>query len=147
MLFRSRASLAPTFAAAVLAALGFVTWFFDPDLARLPFLAAILAGGIPVARKALERARQRSLDMNALMTVAVVGAMAIGEWAEGATTVALFSVAQALEGRSLQRARRAIAGLVALAPEQAVVRRQERDRDSNEPCVARHSRLLRTGNR
>jgi Cd2+/Zn2+-exporting ATPase len=123
----ARASLAPTFAAAVLAALGLGTWFFDPGLARLPFLAAILAGGIPVARKALERARQRSLDMNALMTVAVVGAMAIGEWAEGATTVALFSVAQALEGRSLERARRAIAGLVALAPEQAVVRREERE--------------------
>ena len=122
-----RGTLAPTVAAAVLTAVGLGVWSLDAGLARLPFLAAILAGGVPVARKALERARWRTLDMNALMTIAVLGAMTIGEWAEGATTVALFSLAQALEGRSLERARRAIAGLVALAPEQAVVRRDGRE--------------------
>jgi Cd2+/Zn2+-exporting ATPase len=63
--------------------------------------------------------------MNALMTVAVLGAMAIGEWGEGAATVVLFSVAQLLEARSLERARRAISGLMSLAPETALVRRPE----------------------
>ncbi|HET7293021.1 MAG TPA: cation-translocating P-type ATPase [Vicinamibacteria bacterium] len=121
-----RASLAPTLASAILTGAGFALLLIDAGLARLPFLVAILAGGLPIARRGVERARQRALDMNALMTVAVLGAMAIGEWAEGASTVALFSLAQALEGRSLERARRAIAGLVALSPEQAAVRREGR---------------------
>ena len=86
------------------------------------YLPAILIGGAPVARTGWQRARQGSLDMNALMTVAVMGAMAIGEWGEGASTVVLFSLAQLLEARSLERARRAIGGLMRLAPETALVR-------------------------
>jgi len=136
-----RGRLAPTVAAAVLTGLGLGVWYLDAGLARLPFLAAILVGGAPVARKALERARQRTLDMNALMTIAVLGAMTIGEWAEGATTVALFSLAQALEGRSLERARGAIAGLVALAPEQAIVRREGRE-ERVLPAVVRTGETL-----
>jgi len=87
------------------------------------YLAAILIGGAPIARTGWRRARQGSLDMNVLMTVAVAGAMVIGEWGEGASTVVLFSLAQLLEARSLERARRAISGLMSLAPETALVRR------------------------
>jgi len=115
------APLLPTVVSGALALAGFGVWFVAPHAAWLAFLPAILVGGLPIARKGWARSRQGALDMNALMTVAVAGAMAIGEWAEGATTVALFSLAQALEGRSLERARRAIAGLVALAPDRALV--------------------------
>jgi Cd2+/Zn2+-exporting ATPase len=87
------------------------------------YFAAILVGGAPVARTGWRRLRQGSLDMNALMTVAVTGAMVIGEWGEGASTVVLFSLAQLLEARSLERARRAISGLMSLAPETALVHR------------------------
>ncbi len=117
-------SLVPTVASALLTVTGFGVWFANPERAWIAFLPAIVLGGIPIARKGWTRGRQGSLDMNALMTVAVAGAMAIGEWAEGATTVALFSLAQALESRSLDRARRAIAGLAALAPERALVLRE-----------------------
>ena len=87
------------------------------------YLAAILVGGAPIARTGWRRLRQGSLEMNALMAVAVTGAMVIGEWGEGASTVVLFSLAQLLEARSLERARRAISGLMSLAPETALVRR------------------------
>ena len=87
------------------------------------YLAAIVVGGAAIARTGWQRVRQGNLDMNALMTVAVAGAMVIGEWGEGASTVVLFSLAQLLEARSLERARRAISGLLSLAPETALVRR------------------------
>lgn len=114
---------AGTLVALGLAIAGFAASGLRPGLAPALFAAAILVGGVPVARQGLRQALQRTLGMNALMTVAVLGAMAIGEWAEAATTVVLFSLAQRLETRSLERARRAISGLMSLAPETAWVRR------------------------
>ncbi len=64
-----------------------------------------------------------SLDINVLMLVAVIGAMIIGEWSEGATVTFLFAFAQILEARSMDRARNAIRALMDLTPPEAVVRR------------------------
>jgi Zn2+/Cd2+-exporting ATPase len=89
------------------------------------FVLAVLVGGAPIARKGVLAIRHRALDMNALMTVAVVGAGILGEWGEAASTVVLFSLAQLLESRALDRARRAISGLMRLAPDEALVRRHE----------------------
>ncbi len=80
------------------------------------YAAAIVAGGWLVARRAIVSARARSLDMNVLMTVAVLGAAAIGEWAEGAAVVFLFAVGGMLESRSLARTRRSIRDLMELTP-------------------------------
>jgi Cd2+/Zn2+-exporting ATPase len=112
-----------TLVALALTAAGFLAGWWSPRLAVAFYLPAIVIGGHRVARKGLARARQGALDMNALMTVAVLGAMAIGEWGEGASTVVLFALAQLLEARSLERARRAIGGLMSLAPETAQVSR------------------------
>ena len=116
-----------TLVALALTLAGFGAFFLRPGAAPPLFAAAIAIGGAPIARKGLRLVRQRALDMNALMTIAVLGAMAIGEWAEAATTVVLFSLAQLLEARSLERARRAIGGLLDLAPETALVRRDGRE--------------------
>ena len=84
---------------------------------------AVVAGGATTLRRAIASARQGRLDMFVLMTVAVVGAALIGEWIEAATVVVLFALAQALERRSLDRARHAIRTLVADAPSDVTIRR------------------------
>jgi len=84
---------------------------------------AVAAGGATTLRRAITSARQGRLDMFVLMTVAVAGAALIGEWMEAATVVVLFALAQALERRSLDRARHAIRSLVADAPADVTRRR------------------------
>ena len=88
-----------------------------PEVAA--YLAAVLAGGRFVVVKAWYAARNLRPDMNLLMTVAVLGAMAIGEWFEAATVSFLFALSLAIESWSVGRARRAIAALLDLAPPSA----------------------------
>ena len=117
-------------ASGILIALGFAL-----SLLHLPgpvsislYVAGMLVGGFHIFRKAVFSAKNFTLDMNFLMTVAVVGAAAIGEWLEGATVIFLFSLAQYLEMRSMDRARNAIQSLMKLAPDEALVRRDGKDR-------------------
>lgn len=99
--------------------LGFKTGW-QPDAA---FLIAILAGGALIVPKAFRSIRTFSLDMNVLMTVAVAGAVAIGETAEGAAVVFLFALSELLESWSVGRARQAIQALMQLTPDSALVKR------------------------
>jgi Cd2+/Zn2+-exporting ATPase len=86
------------------------------DVANVLFGLAIVAGVWLVLPKAWGAIRRRQPDMNLLMTVAVVGAVAIGEYFEAAAVAFLFSVSLLLESWSVGRARRAIAALMDLAP-------------------------------
>lgn len=95
----------------------------EPEWLRLgSFGVAILAGGWFIAPKALGAVRRVSLDMNVLMTVAVLGAAAIGEWGEGAAVVFLFALSELLEAFSVARARRAVQALMELSPETALLK-------------------------
>ncbi len=94
-----------------------------PWLAAVLYAATIAVGGHPTARKALRALRRRQVDFNVLMTVAVSGAMALGDWREGAVVAFLYNVAEALETYALDRARGAIRALMDLAPKVARVRR------------------------
>ena len=85
-----------------------------PEIAA--YSAAIVFGGRFVIVKAWYAAKALRPDMNLLMTVAVVGAIAIGEWFEAATVSFLFALSLMLESWSVGRARRAIAALLDLAP-------------------------------
>ncbi len=91
--------------------------------------AAVVVGLWMVVPKALHAARSLRPDMNLLMAVAVFGAMALGDWMEAATVSALFALSLALEGWSAERARRAIAALMNLAPPLARVKSADRGED------------------
>jgi Cd2+/Zn2+-exporting ATPase len=86
------------------------------------FAASLAAGVAATLRKAWSAMRIGALDINVLMIIAAVGAAAIGEWSEAATVVFLFAVAQALEARTLERARSAIRALMDLTPSEALLR-------------------------
>ncbi len=90
---------------------------------EVAFILAIVAGGALVFPGALRSLKTLSLNMNVLMTVAVIGAVAIGEHAEGAAVAFLFSLSELLESWSVGRARRAIQALMQLAPDTALVKR------------------------
>lgn len=100
------------------------------------FLGAIIVGGWKIFWKALIALRNRSLDMNVLMSVAVVGATAIGKWNEGSAVVVLFSFALMLENYSTLRTRRAVQSLLAQSPQRASVVREEKEEEVNAEKVA-----------
>ena len=95
----------------------------SPTAATALYALAIIVGSTLTWRRAAVSLMARTLDMNVLMTVAVTGAAAIGEWGEGAMVIFLFALGGVLESRSLARTRRSIRELMSLAPEQARVRR------------------------
>lgn len=105
--------------------------FFAPD--TLPFkglgmalaAAAIAFSGFSTYRKGLAALRRGQLNMNALMGVAVTGAFLIGQWPEAAMVMALYAIAELIEARSVDRARNAIKGLLALTPETAEIRQSD----------------------
>lgn len=86
------------------------------------FVTAIISGGWFILPKAIRALRRFALDMNVLMTVAVVGAAAIGEWSEGAAVAFLFALSELLESFSVARARKAISSLMKLSPPVALLR-------------------------
>ena len=115
------------------AALGFalgaeVVHFLAPETMPWNVLSMALAGvaialsGFGVYRKGLALLLRGQLSITTLMTVAVTGAFVIGQWAEAAMVMALYSLAEWIEARAVDRARHAIKGLLDLAPPMAEVR-------------------------
>jgi Zn2+/Cd2+-exporting ATPase len=96
---------------------------WSPAAAGTFYLVAAVIGGVFPARRAVAALRTRTIDINVLMVLAVVGALVLGDWAEAASVVFLFSLAQWLEARTLERARQAIRALIDLTPRQVVVKR------------------------
>ncbi len=84
-------------------------------------LISILSGGLTTYKKGWIALKNRNLNINALMSIAVTGAILIGQWPEAAMVMFLFTVAELIEARSLDRARNAISGLMQMTPEQATV--------------------------
>ena len=87
------------------------------------YVAAVVLGGWSNFRKAARALPRGNFNMSVLMSVAVVGAMAIGQYEEGASVAFLFAISEMLEGWTMEKARRSIRDLMDIAPKVAKVRR------------------------
>ena len=88
-------------------------------------IIAVLTCGITTYKKGWIAIRNGNLNINALMSIAVTGALLLGQWPEAAMVMVLFTIAELIEAKSLDRARNAISGLMQLTPELATVQQAD----------------------
>lgn len=88
-------------------------------------LVASLVGGLPILIQAVQALRVRVVSIDLLVTIAILGAFAIGEFEESAVVAFLFLFGALLEQRTLAKTRSAIRGLVDMVPEVALRRNED----------------------
>lgn len=103
-------------------------WFglFERLTERVPFplgAALVLLAGFPVFRNVVRATLKRQITSHTLMTVGVIAALVVGEWATAAVVVFFMRVGDYAEGFTTERSRRALKDLTALAPQTARVER------------------------
>ena len=101
-----------------------LAWTTHADSSPLVIALALLSiatGGWPTLKKGWIALKSFTLNINFLMSLAVFGAIAIGQWPEAAMVIFLFAIAELIEGLSLNRARNAVQSLMQLAPDVATV--------------------------
>jgi Cd2+/Zn2+-exporting ATPase len=107
---------------------GEIGGFFSSPLSLAFYAVAYLLAGVPLLHQSLQQiVKERRFDTDQLMVAAGIGAAILGEFAEGALLLFLFSLGHALENRALNRAREAIHSLAELVPKVASVRRGSRE--------------------
>jgi Cd2+/Zn2+-exporting ATPase len=97
-----------------------LAWTSHTDTSPLVIALALLSiatGGLPTLKKGWIALKTLTLNINFLMSLAVIGAIAIGQWPEAAMVIFLFAVAELIESLSLDRVRNAVHGLLKLAPD------------------------------
>lgn len=103
-------------------AIGFSLSFvkgIPPVLPLSLYILAYIAGGFFTVKEAIENIRGGSFDIDSLMIVAAAGAAILGDWAEGALLLFLFSLGHSLEHYAMSKAQNAISALAKLAPKTA----------------------------
>lgn len=103
-------------------AIGFGLSFVKDIPAVVPlslYILAYIAGGFFTVKEAIENIREGTFDIDSLMIVAAAGAAILGDWAEGALLLFLFSLGHALEHYAMNKAQNAISALAKLSPKTA----------------------------
>ncbi|MDE1549952.1 heavy metal translocating P-type ATPase [Jeotgalibaca caeni] len=114
----------------LLIVLGYLSVFVNGEenlITSLLFVTSIVIGGYSLFKVGFQNLLRFDFDMKTLMTVAIIGAAFIGEWAEGAIVVILFAISEALERYSMDKARQSIRSLMDIAPKEALVRRNGKE--------------------
>lgn len=93
------------------------------------YIGAYIFGGFFTAKEALETVAKGGFEIDFLMLVAAIGAAILGDWAEGALLLFLFSMGHALEHYAMERARKSIAALTELAPKTALLKTDGRTKE------------------
>jgi Zn2+/Cd2+-exporting ATPase len=149
--FQENREVTMSLTAGLLLALGWLGGQFlaVPSLTSLAaYILAYVIGGWEIAQHAYHAIRERHFDTDLLMVVAALGAAALGDFAEGALLIFLFSLGHALEERALEKARSAIDALADLAPKTALVRREGEEIELPvEQLVLNDQVLVRPGTR
>lgn len=102
-------------------------WMEMPEvLAATLAIAAVLLGGWTTYKKGWIAIANRNLNINALMSIAVTGALIIRQWPEAAMVMVLFAISELIEAKSLDRARNAIAGLMSLTADTVTVQQADK---------------------
>ncbi|HCQ3278918.1 TPA: cadmium-translocating P-type ATPase CadA, partial [Staphylococcus aureus] len=112
--------------ATLLIAFGYLSHFVNGEdnlVTSMLFVGSIVIGGYSLFKVGFQNLIRFDFDMKTLMTVAVIGAAIIGEWAEASIVVVLFAISEALERFSMDRARQSIRSLMDIAPKEALVMR------------------------
>lgn len=95
----------------------------DHFLTKALYILAIIIGGFDLFKEGFSDLIKLDFSMESLMTIAIIGAAFIGEWAEGSIVVILFAISEALERFSMDKARQSIRSLMDIAPKEALIRR------------------------
>ncbi len=90
------------------------------------YIGAYFFGGYFTAKEAIQTVAKGGFEIDFLMLVAAIGAAILGEWAEGALLLFLFSMGHALEHYAMNKARKSIAALAELAPKTALLKRNDK---------------------
>jgi Cd2+/Zn2+-exporting ATPase len=107
-------------ATALCAAFGVAGWLAGPaHWALVPYALSYLAGGTTTTVTAVTELTRLKLSVDLLMILAAAGAAALGDWAEGAVLLFLFSLSNTLEAYAMYRTTRSIDALIRLRPREA----------------------------
>lgn len=111
-------------------------------------LVSLAIVGPQIFKKGWIAVKNLNFNINALMSIAVTGAVIIGQWPEAAMVMWLFAIAEEIEARSLERARNAVKGLMGMAPETALVWQEQQWQEQDAKSIALGSVIrLRPGER
>lgn len=115
---------------AVFMTLGFLSMAVngnDNIVTAVLFITSMIVGGTSLMKTGFQNLVRLEFDMRTLMTIAVIGGVLIGEWAEVAVVVILFALSESLERFSMDRARESITSLMDIAPNEALIRRHNEE--------------------
>ncbi len=121
-----------------------VSWVGLPSmLAAALAILAVVACGPRTYKKGWVAIRNGNLNINALMSIAVTGALALGQWPEAAMVMVLFTIAELIEAKSLDRARNAIKRLMQLTPESVTAQQADGSWQEMDARVVTVGRIVR----